>query len=1019
MATKLLLSDPGKFPLAGPEKGKRVYDGISQYVSPYGSYRYVRYVDGVAVSALQVMSRDGIAGQAANVYTKPEFRRKGYAAELWKHARRNFRSLVQAPEKDRTQDGMAWTKFVRSSTMSLYSRVVKLAHENPDLQADLLPLLRVAKVPKIKGAEKELVARKFKSEIDAHKQKIKDAEAKKSQAASVEKGLRGVHDGLRWKGGLKSKGASRDAMTMLMGLGDSLKEEVPEIYDKLKQPWKDYRAAIGNKHDKNYALDQVYKAFKKIPEDVTQKIHDWYNNSNEVVREVGLLQDTLRAATKSVNSMLKHGLISKDQKKQFKKDFEIDQQGTRGAFNREMKGERVEYKGKRMNFTSLPKDERQRIFDEDWFPEKKKELQVLHDEKGAAATAKKDQKKKERAEKSKAKRDQKKKEKAEQAAKAKSEEESQPKPKEKPEVNEEVEAPAKDRKELMKTEVPNPDYGKKPGAKKDVTLNTIKRREEQGEAPKGFFKKIWDKLMGKKAAQEAPMIRAITKLAHSNPGLRPALLPIIAQHSLMKLALRGSTTILSQLVKFGYVGPAQLYKMVADLEEGIRYWRGSGAASEADAGLTALKGLKKEIKKIEGAIDKMPTTKDDRGKKITQKRFLAEHGDDKVKVKGKKTPTKIKNLRRTPDGKKEFDKQWAKWRKQEEKARDKARGKTARKKTPSKPLKFASSGDLKTDLVKLAYANPELRPHLLPILASFFNKTPKSIGDFKLIQKGDKGKVQEMTWTHKDDSSHTITLKVTPGKTHSSFSLKEKTPGGRTKDLGHERRPNAEAESVLSDYVGKAHKTVDSAEADRGGWASYIKKTEFKNPKYDARKPGSKKKVKFNSLSLVDQKKERSKWDRGMMRAAAGAAAKMKKQLKEMEDVAKKWKHLGREDLPSGMSDLPEIIRDLKKDLGQVSRLKGRELDELIDDFEHFHKDTLEGHQKLESKQKETEKEKAKQKKEDEEAEKDIDLDREVPSPHNPALKIKLRTLRDEYPERFKKYLRRASQKKNTQARGH
>jgi len=393
----------------------------------------------------------------------------------------------------------------------LRGRLIKLAYHNPELRAELLPLLKQgAKVPKIKGAEKELVAEKFKDEIGAYKQKIKDAEAEEKKARGIMSGLSSAHDVLRWN--LKGKGAPREAMTALMGLGDSLKEEIPEIYDKLKQPWEDYKAATGSKADKNHALDQVYKAFKTIPEDTTQKIHDWYNKSEDVTGEASGVRNVLNWATEGVNEMFKYGLISKDQKKQFKKDFEIDQQGTRAAFNREMKGERVEYKGKRMNFTSLPKDERQRIFEEDWLPEKKKELQVLHDEKGASAKAKAEQKKKEQSETAKARREQKKQEQAEQ--------ERRNKPK-----KEAPEPPAKKNdKDLLKTKVPNP--SKAPGAAKEVTLNTVKKQEQEGKAPKGIFKKWWDKLTGKKASS-GDLRASVIKLAYENPKLRAELLPLL------------------------------------------------------------------------------------------------------------------------------------------------------------------------------------------------------------------------------------------------------------------------------------------------------------------------------------------------------------------------------------------------------------------------------------------------------------------------------------------------------------
>jgi len=81
-----LLGEPGQVPHIGTESGARVEDGIAKYVSPAGSTRYVRYVGGAPVAALQVMSRDGRVGTIANVFTDTTGRRKGYATELLRQA---------------------------------------------------------------------------------------------------------------------------------------------------------------------------------------------------------------------------------------------------------------------------------------------------------------------------------------------------------------------------------------------------------------------------------------------------------------------------------------------------------------------------------------------------------------------------------------------------------------------------------------------------------------------------------------------------------------------------------------------------------------------------------------------------------------------------------------------------------------------------------------------------------------------------------------------------------------------
>lgn len=88
-------------------------------------------------------------------------------------------------------------------------------------------------------------------------------------------------------------------------------------------------------------------------------------------------------------------------------------------------------------------------------------------------------------------------------------------------------APKKDEKELLKTKVPNPN--KSPGAAKEVTLNTVKNQEQKGKAPKGTFKKWWDKLTGKKAF--SPLARSTIRLAHANPELRADLLPLLEKEA--------------------------------------------------------------------------------------------------------------------------------------------------------------------------------------------------------------------------------------------------------------------------------------------------------------------------------------------------------------------------------------------------------------------------------------------------------------------------------------------------------
>jgi hypothetical protein len=107
------LAPRGGAPGIGPEKGHTPRDGIAKYVSPHGSYRYVAFVVGEPVSTLQVVSMDGRHAVVANVYTKPEHRREGWAAKLLTRARRDFDEVTHADERKLSSKGRAWSARVR------------------------------------------------------------------------------------------------------------------------------------------------------------------------------------------------------------------------------------------------------------------------------------------------------------------------------------------------------------------------------------------------------------------------------------------------------------------------------------------------------------------------------------------------------------------------------------------------------------------------------------------------------------------------------------------------------------------------------------------------------------------------------------------------------------------------------------------------------------------------------------------------------------------------------------------
>lgn len=81
-------------------------------MSPHGSYRYIAFDGTTPVSAVQIMSRDGIEGVIANVYTAPNYRRHGWATRLLDIARRRFRVLSHST--DLSPAGAAWAERQRS-----------------------------------------------------------------------------------------------------------------------------------------------------------------------------------------------------------------------------------------------------------------------------------------------------------------------------------------------------------------------------------------------------------------------------------------------------------------------------------------------------------------------------------------------------------------------------------------------------------------------------------------------------------------------------------------------------------------------------------------------------------------------------------------------------------------------------------------------------------------------------------------------------------------------------------------
>lgn len=110
----MYLAPKGKAPGIGEERGTVPSNGIAHLVSPHGSHRYLYMKDGEAVSALQVVTRDGEHATIANAYTIPVWRRVGYAAALLTAARRQFKSVHHAREEMMSEDAKRWRERVGS-----------------------------------------------------------------------------------------------------------------------------------------------------------------------------------------------------------------------------------------------------------------------------------------------------------------------------------------------------------------------------------------------------------------------------------------------------------------------------------------------------------------------------------------------------------------------------------------------------------------------------------------------------------------------------------------------------------------------------------------------------------------------------------------------------------------------------------------------------------------------------------------------------------------------------------------
>jgi len=76
-------------PYTGKETVTLLSNGIKLFIDENGSYRFVMYISGRSVSALQIMKQKELV-RVANVITVKKHRQKGYAKIVWAEAKKMF-----------------------------------------------------------------------------------------------------------------------------------------------------------------------------------------------------------------------------------------------------------------------------------------------------------------------------------------------------------------------------------------------------------------------------------------------------------------------------------------------------------------------------------------------------------------------------------------------------------------------------------------------------------------------------------------------------------------------------------------------------------------------------------------------------------------------------------------------------------------------------------------------------------------------------------------------------------------
>lgn len=113
----------GQVPMIGAERGREIRDGIAIWRSSIqpGSHRYLFFEHGEPLAVLQIVGERGSSGRIANVFTRPDARRRGLATVLLDRARRDFSEIEHSSFL--SDDGLAWAQSDRRRQSALARRL--------------------------------------------------------------------------------------------------------------------------------------------------------------------------------------------------------------------------------------------------------------------------------------------------------------------------------------------------------------------------------------------------------------------------------------------------------------------------------------------------------------------------------------------------------------------------------------------------------------------------------------------------------------------------------------------------------------------------------------------------------------------------------------------------------------------------------------------------------------------------------------------------------------------------------